>query len=91
MEVNKKPPNFSHDKDDNNEQDSGLLKREFSQDGKSFLGEVVEIDSQKLEIEIKPSNADDEEITPPTSRIYFYFPVGRSHQTTEKNISRICH
>lgn len=76
LEVNKKPPNFSHDKDDNNEQDSGLLKREFSQDGKSFLGEVVEIDSQKLEIEIKPSNADDEEITPPHQGYIFISLLG---------------
>ncbi|WP_324281619.1 AAA domain-containing protein [Cyanobacterium aponinum UTEX 3221] len=76
LEVNKKPPNFSHDKDDNNEQDSGLLKREFSQDGKSFLGEVVEIDSQKLEIEIKPSNADDEEITSPHQGYIFISLLG---------------
>lgn len=76
LEVNKKPPNFSHDKDDNNEQDSALFKRDFSQDGKSFLGEVVEIDPQKLEIEIKPSNADDEEITPPHQGYIFISLLG---------------
>ncbi|MGI0480067.1 DEAD/DEAH box helicase [Geminocystis sp. CENA526] len=75
LEVNKKPPNFNN-QDDNNEQDSALLKKEFSQDGTSFLGEVVEIDPQKLEIEIKPSNADDEEITPPPQGYIFISLLG---------------
>lgn len=57
LEAKITPPTFDNDLD--------LLKLEFYQKNQMFFGEVVEADFKKLIIDLRPSNAEDEEITPP--------------------------
>ncbi|AFZ46989.1 superfamily I DNA/RNA helicase [Cyanobacterium stanieri PCC 7202] len=66
LEVNQSPPIFE---DDNDGENSSFSEHKVKENSLTFVGDVVEVDPQKLEIEIKPSH--EEEIKPPNQGYIF--------------------